>query len=481
MKNRLFFLFPIIIAFILQACTSADDNSIIAGQVIEAGSGNPISKAVVEVVQPAELEQTATTDSSGNFSFDVDPGNETANVSLEIDKQGYEPASTSFKLAPETDVDDLVIQLQSIDNSDDGGNNDEEEEENVGGEAGGPASLKLQNISNQAINVTETGGTSHTAFTFLVEDSAGRDVSQGHEIEFEIIRGPDGGESITPQTGETNSNGEVTSNLFSGDSSGTVRIEARIERPDVGLTVRSNPVLVNIISGFPVAENFHVVPEVHNFEAFGFLSGEQTNTISASLGDKKNNPVIAGTAVYFWAEGGGNIGDSIVEAATDSRGLASVEMRADGSQPTDHPRGVGFVDVFAQTVDVNNNYITKKTTLLFTTRQADITANPSSFDFGNGGGASFTYTVTDLNGYPMAAGTNISVETGNGLDASGDVDFNVPDSFTPGPGVTEFSFSISDADTDINEPADANVTIVVTTPSGERSSLSIRGSRAKTK
>jgi hypothetical protein len=479
MKNRLFFLFPIIIALLLQACAADEDTSIIAGQVIESGSGNPINQAVVQVTQPQELQQTATTDSSGNFSFDVDPGDEAVNVTLEVSKQGYQTTTTGFKLAPETNVDDLVIELSS--SSDDGGGEDDESEENVGGEAGGPASLKLQSISSQAINVSETGGTSHTAFTFLVEDSAGRDVSQGHEIEFEIIRGPGGGESITPETGETNSNGEVTSNLFSGDSSGTVRIEARIERPEVGLTVRSTPVLVSIISGFPVAENFHIVPEVNNFEAFGFLSGEQTNTITASVGDLKNNPVVAGTAVYFWAEGGGNIGDSIVESATDSRGLASVEMRADGSQPTNHPDGIGFVDVFAQTVDVNNEYITKKTKLLFTTRQAVITANPTSFDIGNGGGESFDFTVTDQNGYPMAAGTSITVEVGNGLTVNGDVDIEVPDSFTPGPGVTEFGFSITDADPDLVQPSNDQVTIVVTTPSGYRSSLAIPGSRAKTR
>lgn len=474
MKIRVFYLIILTVAFMFHACEPTD-STIIAGEVIEVGSGNAVSGAIVEITAPTELQTSATTDSLGSFSFDVDV-EETVQITLEISKQGYETTTTSFKISSSNNVDDLIIELSSADNQ--GGNNNDSDE--VTGEAGGPAAITLNSISNQTINVSETGGVVNTAFTFGVQDSAGRPVGQGHEMSFEIIRGPGGGESITPETGETNSKGLVTSNLFSGDSSGTVRIEAVIERPDVGLTVRSSPVLVSIISGFPVLENFHVVPEVNNFEAFGFQSSNHTNTISASLGDSKNNPVLAGTAVYFWAEGGGNIGSSVQGVATDDRGLASVELRADGSTPTGHPDGVGFIDVYAQTVDVNNDYITKSTKILFTTRQAVISANPTSFSIANGGGEEFSYTVTDQNGYPMAAGTQILVEASPGLTLTGDVDFEVPDSFNPGPGTTEFGFSISDSNPDRDEPANDKITISVTTPSGHRSSATISGSRAKT-
>lgn len=474
MKIRIFSLIILSAAFMFLACEPTD-TTVIAGEVSEQGSGNAIIGAIVEITSPTELQTSAVTDSLGNFSFDVDI-DETVQVTLEISKQGYETTTTSFKISSSNNVDDLSIEMVSSDSQDgsDGGS------DSVAGEAGGPAAISLNGISNQTINVAETGGNSHTAFTFGVQDSAGRPVGQGHEMSFEIIRGPGGGESITPDIGETNPKGTVTSSLFSGDSSGTVRIEAVIERPDIGLTIRSSPVLVSIISGFPVLENFHVVPEVNNFEAFGFQSSQHTNTISASLGDSKNNPVLAGTAVYFWAEGGGNIGSSVEGVVTDDRGLASVELRADGSTPAGHPDGVGFIDVYAQTVDVNNDYITKKTKILFTTRQASISANPTSFNIGNGGGEAFTYTVTDQNGYPMAAGTRITVEASNGLTLSGDVDIELPDTFTPGSGTTEFGFAISDADPDRAEPANDQITISVITPSGYRSSYTISGSRAKT-
>lgn len=473
MKIRVFSLIILTAAFMFHACEPTE-STIIAGEVIEEGSGNAISGAIVEITTPTELQTSATTDSLGNFSFDVDV-EETVQVSLEISKQGYTTTTTSFKISSTNNVDDLIIEMSSADTQ--GGNNSGDE---VSGEAGGPAAITLNSISSQTINVSETGGVANTAFTFGVQDSAGRAVGQGYDMSFNIIRGPGGGESITPEIGETNSKGLVTSNLFSGDSSGTVRIEAVIERPDVGLTIRSSPVLVSIISGFPVLENFHIVPEVNNFEAYGFMSSQHTNTISASLGDSKNNPVLAGTAVYFWADGGGNIGSSVEEVVTDDRGLASVELRADGSTPTGHPDGVGFIDVYAQTVDVNNDYITKSTKILFTTRQAVINASPTSFNIANGGGEQFSYTVTDQNGYPMAAGTKVLVEASPGLTLSGDVEFEIPDSFTPGPGTTEFGFSISDSNPDRDEPANDKITISVTTPSGYRSSINISGSRAKT-
>lgn len=498
MKTKILTLLSIVgfgLILLFQGCGAAgtSDNAItISGEVSNATTGNPIRDAIVEIMAPSSIRQSTTSDSLGKFSFTVE-ADSVFDVTIEASKQSFNPKTTSFRVAPGVDVTDLIIQLVSQEST--GGDDDSG---GVGGEAAGAAALVLSNLTTNTINVSETGGTVNTAFTFLVQDSAGRTVERPTDVQFSIIQGPGGGESITPTVATTNASGLVTSNLFSGDSSGTVRIEALIERPEVGLTIRSTPVLINIISGFAVLENFHIVPEIHNFEAFGFLSSDpaHSNAIIASLGDLKNNPVVAGTAVYFWAEYGGNIGSSTVEVATDHRGLAAVELRADGSTPTGHPNGIGFVDIFAQTVDVNNDYITQKETILFTTRPAVITVNPTTFNIGNGGGESFTYTVTDLNGYPMAAGTNISVEVGSGLTTSGDVNIEMPDVIVPPviiphvtppdntfvPGVTEFAFSIADAAPPpaIAAPANDVVTIVVTTPSGFRSSLSIPGSRAKT-
>ena len=479
MKNRLLFLFPIAMLLFIQAC-GTDDSVIIAGQVIESGSGNPINKAVIEVVQPENLQQTATTDSSGNFSFDVDPGNETQNVTLEASKQGYETQSTNFKMAPDTDVDDLVIQLTSTDDAGDGG--DDGEDDQVGGEAGGPANLELTNLSESTISVRETGGDVNATFTFEVTDSAGRVVDSPVDVNFQIINGPNGGERITPQTATTGVGspvGTVKSNLAAGDSSGTVRIEAVIERPNYGITIRSSPVLISIASGFPVLDNFNVAPRVHNFDGYGIIAEAHTNSITASVGDLKGNPVQEGTAVYFSASNGGLVNGS---ATTNENGYATVNLSANGSTPTGHPNGPGFIDITAETIDKDNNRITNTTTLLLTTPRAQIDVSPTNFDISNGASQTFDVTIRDMNGYPMAADTQIEVTTGEGLTASGDiVDLELGDYYQPGPGTTEFQVTVSDDDADEVVSSDGSFTITVTSPFGETTTKTIRGSRAKTK
>ena len=480
MKNRLLLLLPLAMILLMQAC-GADDSIIIAGQVVESGNNNPINNAIVEVTEPTNLQQTATTDSSGNFSFDVEPGSETVNVTLEVSKPGYETKTTSFKISEDSDIDDLVIRMVSTDDTDDGGDDGDGEDDQVGGEAGGPANLELTNLSQSTISVRETGGDVNATFTFEVTDSAGRVVDSPVDVNFNIIRGPNGGERITPRTATTgvgSPEGTVKSNLAAGDSSGTVRIEAVIERPDYGITIRSSPVLISIASGFPVLENFYVAPRVNNFDGYGIVAEGHTNTITASVGDLKGNPVKEGTAVYFSSPNGGLVNGS---ATTNENGYATVNLSANGSTPTGHSMGPGFIDVTAQTIDKDNNYIEKTTTILLTTPRANISVNPTNFNISNGGSETFDVTITDVNGYPMAADTRIEVSASQGLEASGDiVDLELGDYFNPGPGRTEFQVTISDADPDEVVSASGSFTITVTSPLGETTTRSFDGSRAKT-
>lgn len=475
MKNRLLLLLPLAFALLIQAC-STDDSVVIAGQVIDSSNNNPINNAIVEVVEPTNLQQTANTDSSGNFSFDVEAGNETVNVTLEVSKPGYETKSTSFKMAPDSNIDDLIIRLASSEDSDDGGDDGEDEDDQVGGEAGGPANLELTNLSQSTISVRETGGDVNATFTFEVTDSAGRVVDSPVDVNFQIISGPGGGERITPETATTgvgSPQGTVKSNLAAGDSSGTVRIEALIERPNYGITIRSSPVLISISSGFPVAKNFNVAPRVNNFDGYGIISEGHTNSITASVGDLKGNPVKEGTAVYFSASNGGLVNGS---ATTNENGYATVNLSANGSTPTN-----GIVEITAETIDKDNNRITKTTEILLTTPRAQIDVSPTNFDISNGGSQNFDVTITDMNGYPMAADTKIEVTTGEGLTASGDiVDLELGDYFNPGSGTTEFQVTVSDSDSDEVVSSDGSFTITVTSPFGETTTKTVRGSRAKT-
>jgi hypothetical protein len=372
--------------------------------------------------------------------------------------------------------------MQSSDDDNGGDGQGDGDDDNVGGDAGGPANLELTNLSNSTISVRETGGDVNATFTFEVTDSAGRVVDNPVDVNFQIIQGPGGGERITPRTATTgvgSPEGTVKSNLAAGDSSGTVRIEAIIERPEYGITIRSTPVLISIASGFPVLENFYVAPRVNNFDGYGIVAEGHTNPITASVGDLKGNPVKEGTAVYFSSPNGALVNGS---ATTNANGYATVNLSANGSQPTGHPMGPGFVDVTAQTIDKDNNYIEKTTTILLTTPRATINVSPTNFNISNGGSQTFDVEITDANGYPMAADTRIEVTANQGLEASGDiVDLELGDYFQPGPGTTQFQVTVSDADPDEVVNTNGSFTITVTSPLGEITTKTISGDRAKSK
>lgn len=460
---------------LLFGCTMDDDSVVIQGNISDAQTGDAISSATVIISSPDEFGNIFTrSDEEGNYILGDIEIDEVTDIGVSATAAGYIEQEKTLKVAPEDNITDFDFELEE--ESDDGDDGDDGGTE-VGGDSGGPAQIQLTNVTSPSINVLETGGNTSTTFTFQVQDSAGRTVSRGYEVEFDIIRGPEGGEYVTPEIGETDNDGQVTSNLVSGDSSGTVRMQAVINRPDVGITIRSSPVIVSISSGFPHPDNFNVGPSVYNFDAYGLIDEDHSNNITASVGDLKGNPVKEGTAVYFSSKYGGLVNGS---AVTNSNGYATVNLSANGSSPQNHPDGIGYIEVEAQTVDRNNNYIYKSMKMLLTTPQAVISVEPDVMDISNAGSQNFDITITDLNGYPMAANTEISITPGTGLTASGDiVSLQLGDYFEPGPGRTEFSINISDAQPDEAVNTDGSFTISVTSPSGAVTTKTIKGTRAK--
>ena len=198
--------------------------------------------------------------------------------------------------------------------------------------------------------------------------------------------------------------------------------------------------------------------------------------ITASVGDRYGNPVKEGTAVDFRSEAG-LIGGS---AVTDARGFASVRLYPDGSTPrSGDPDSVGFFTITAKTVDENNNFIEKNILLLFTTRGAIITFTSESFDIGPNGSDNVSFTVTDLNRRPMAARTTIEASSDGSIGLTGDANVRLGDYFNGGPGRTEFTVTMSDLDDENSDVENITLTITVTTPSGNTTSATINGQRAK--
>lgn len=479
-KYHLLSLFIPFLLITISSCSTnnADDNVIITGQVSDSDSGDPILGATVEIESPVELTDFVKTDSIGNYQFTGINIDEVTDISITASSANFSDVSQTLRVAPSDVLNNIDFELTPKDSQgpDDPGGDE------VSGDPEGAAAIILERISAESINIRQTGGQVSSTFTFVVQDSAGRAINTegAVDVQFSILKGPGGGETVIPSSVTTNAAGQAVTSLFSGDSAGVVRVRALIDRSDVGLTIVSEPILVAINGGFPAPDRFFVASANTNLEGYGLISGNNSSLeydIVASVGDKFGNPVKAGTAVDFRTVGAGVIEGS---ALTNSFGTASVKLRPDGSRPNNDPLGTGFFTVKAKTVDENNDFVNQELKLLFTTSQALISINPNSVNIPADGAQSFTYTVTDLNGNPMSAGSDISVSVATGLEASGDVGFSLGDFTSPGPGSTEFGFTVSDTDDENSDVIGTSITITVTSAgTGSTTSLTIQGTRAK--
>jgi hypothetical protein len=335
----------------------------------------------------------------------------------------------------------------------------------------------LKSVTETNINIRQTGGIVNTTFSFIVQDSSGRsmDASSPVDVNFRILNGPDGGEAVVPAVAQTNTEGVVVTSLFSGDSAGVVRIEAFFDRND-GARIASSPIIIAINGGFPHPDHFFVAPENRNIEGYAYISEEIEYKVIASVGDKFGNPVRVGTIVDFRSLNAGIVHGS---AQTNENGFASVSFFPNGSAPQNHPRGIGFFTIRAHTYDEYNDDLTTDELALLTTRDARITFANNTFDVPSNGSDVIDFTVTDLNGYPMAAGTRISVSAGGSIGIAGDGNITLGDYFEGGPGITEFSVTLTDTDDESANRVPTTFTVTVTTPSNYTTTATISGTRSK--
>ncbi len=467
--------------FALSSCKSSnsDTDVSISGTVINESTGKALYQAVVEIISPNELNATAITDSSGAFSFSGIEIEQTTDIVIEAKKTGFDRVLITVVASKglEVKLDNPLILIPEDDDPDDGIDGGE----GVQGSPTGPAAIILTNIPKQSINIAETGDEISSAFTFQVQDSAGRSLTNLNAVtvNFQIISGPGGGEAVTPATIETNADGKVTTSLFSGNKAGPVKIQASITRADIGLTIKSTPVLIAIHGGFPDQDHFSLTLDKRNIEGYNF--NNVRNQVTVIVGDEFSNPVKPGTVVYFNTTGGTIQGSK----ETDADGVATVQLITAKPRPTESIVGSGgrpgYGYVIARTIGKSNQPVLDSTVVLFSGLPQTPSVTPSTFDIAPNGGVSFNYEVTDQFGNPLAAGTKFKVEVGEGLAASGDVDFTLGDYLFPGVGSTQFSFSVSDIDAENDDPGETTIKISATTPKNQTSSITLSGTRAKVK
>lgn len=467
MKNKFtlpFLALLVITLSLLMGCEEIYEPITVTGQVIDNNSESPVANATVSIIAPEDLAMQTISDSNGEFIFEEVAVDSVIDLTIQAQKEGFSTGSITVLAAPERElvVPDLRIRNQQS-GEDDGG---------VEGAAGGAANIEQINLESESIRISETGGLGKSAVTFAVYDSLGNPINSQNavDVKFRIIEGPDGGESITPSVVRTNANGEASANIIAGTIAGNLKIEALFERSDIGLTVRSKPILLTIHGGFPDLDHFSIAPDIFNFE--GLVINNNRNPITVIVGDKYSNPVKEGTPVYFNTTGGVIVGSGV----TDSEGVVTVDLISGDPRPTN-----GYLNIRAHTFDENDDEIFRETTVLFSgpPTNSNIEVSPSTFDIGPNGSQTFTMTITDINGNPLPYNTSITVIPSDGMTVSGDVDVSLENTLTPGPGVTEFTFTAQDSDEESDAEQEVNIVIEVETPGGYRATKTITGSKAK--
>jgi len=422
------------------------DTAIIEGKVVSEGLLLPIKDVLI---RSSFFVETALTDENGAYSLNVQLPDSIARViSLSFSKSGFfdfTAGSIVIQNGKRANVADAVL-------TNSGGG--------TSGSSGPASNVVLTNIQTSNIFVKGSGANETSDVTFEVRDVNGIPVNLDHQVKvcFQIKGGPNGGEFVAPDTALTNSNGRVFTTVNSGTIAGALQIVAEV----AGTLIESAPVPISIHGGLPDNAHFSVVPSRLNFAGYNLFGLE--NPITVFVGDKYSNPVPPGTSVQFRSSGG------IIEgsAVTNQLGIAAVSLISAAPQPQgvsgaafpfDQP---GFALITAQTVDENQNAITKSTFVLFSGITQITDLNPTTFSLTANSSQRFTFTVSDQNSNPLVAGTNINVQTNNG---SVDGDANVTLVDTQSRGATQFSFVLTNSDPDKIEGASADVTVTITVSS----------------
>tara|TARA_R110000751_G_C13795394_1_gene483389 strand:+ start:11698 stop:14133 length:2436 start_codon:yes stop_codon:yes gene_type:complete len=182
-----------------------------------------------------------------------------------------------------------------------------------------PTQLVLQGTGGQNSQTIST-------LIFQVNGALGNPLAQKN-VTFSLNT-QTGGLSLSPTTGITNSQGQVSTRVTSGNVPTSVRVTAEV-LSDSGTTILTQSDLLAVNTGLPDQNSFTLSADNLNPEADN-ISGQTVNVV-ARLADTFNNPVPDGTSVSFTTEGG-----FIEPSCITTSGTCSVIWTSADPRPTDH-------------------------------------------------------------------------------------------------------------------------------------------------
>lgn len=181
----------------------------------------------------------------------------------------------------------------------------------------------------------------NTPVSFVVLDDIGQPIP-GQTVSFSIYSADAShGTSLSVNQAESNADGVVTTVLTSGYLATNVRVTATYENGGDTIATQSQPIAVN--TGYADADSFLLTTEDAVVKYAG-QNSDATTSITVSLADKHNNPVVDGTVVQFWAEYG-----SINPTCVTVGSVCSVVWTSSGVYPADR-----LATIVAYTVGVDS-------------------------------------------------------------------------------------------------------------------------------
>jgi hypothetical protein len=448
--------------------TASQGEAKVGGTVIDDATLTPLEGASVRANSVALGSQSTVTNAQGyyEFVFELDS---TASVELVFSKSGYNDKTENVVIQS---AQFLTLNVEATAKSPivPGG----------GGEGGSGLAQTIAFLSAdpQEVSVYGVGGLETSLLQWEVRDSLGLPIDAAHSVplSFTIVGGPNGGEYISPSTTQSNASGQAYTTFNSGVKSGVVQVVAT---GTVGSrTITTSPVRIVINAGFPDPAHFTVGPAFHNFPTLIFAFGKR-DPISVLVGDKYSNPVVPNTALYLRTSAG------VIQATvfTSGDGEGAADLISGNPQPlgmyADPGQGDGYHYAVARTIGEGGINVLDSTLILWSSLSQIKNVTPTTFDIPNGRDTVVSFNVSDYLGHPLSAGTKISVTASVPPPPCPDCPVNtvlatfgnsgsvvLDDYLFGGPGVTDFTFTISDGSTNIEDATPVTITISVTSENG---------------
>jgi adhesin/invasin len=309
--------------------------------------------------------------------------------------------------------------------------------------SGVPNSISMEYFPG-SVGVRGSGRNETLLITATVRDANNNPVVDGTPVMFNINNSPGGGDFLSSNGPIPTINGRATVSYNSGTVSGSVRIRALCS--DVSAV--STEIL--IYSGPPYMEDVnqgcstsHMSLAASPCSMFGMDVVGDSVTLIALIGDRYNNPVTPGTAVYFSTSGG------VITTGTgytDSSGFARVTLYSGSPLPTvsrwlntlrdpntgaaiqctSTPPQPGIAKVLATSagVDSRGDSVTvwAATNVLFDyshpnlfLRSTSVNGDPNERTLYIGQSAAIRIAVYDADYWPMPAGSVLNFSANHGM------------------------------------------------------------------